>query len=51
MAVQHDAAAALAGDEAVDMWTTQERYPQTHSSRRSLWLHDKKDKGTDSISN
>src|ERR1700724_2835785 len=29
---------------AVDMWTTQERYPQTHSSRRSLWLHDKKEK-------
>ena len=36
---------------AVDLWTTQERYPQTHSSRPSLWLHDKKDKGTDSISN
>src|ERR1700730_10067445 len=33
---------------AVDMWTTQERCPQrcpqTHSSRRSLWLHDKKEK-------
>jgi Lon protease (S16) C-terminal proteolytic domain len=26
------------------MWTTQERYPQTHSNRRSLWLHDKKEK-------
>ena len=36
---------------AVDLWATQERYPQTHSSRPSLWLHEKKDKGTDSISN
>src|SRR5580693_5491473 len=29
---------------AVDMWTTQARCPQTHSSRRSLWRHDKKEK-------
>src|SRR5580692_3144438 len=29
---------------AVDMWTTQQRCPQTHSSRRSLWRHDKKEK-------
>ena len=43
MAVQHDGAAALAG-AGCGYVTTQERCPQTHSSRRSLWRHDKKEK-------
>src|ERR1700731_5062640 len=29
---------------AVGLWTTQARCPQTHSSRRSPWRHEKKEK-------
>ena len=45
MAVQHDGAAALAGAGCGYVDNASARCPQTHSSRRSLWRHDK-GKGT-----